>query len=362
MNIRVPVVDKNNIPLMPTKASKARKLIDQGKALPKRNKLGVFYIQLQFEPSGYALQPISMGIDPGSCFTGIGIQTKKSSILGFNLILPRKQISKRLEERRILRRTRRSRRIKRSLPIGLRNNRQARFKNRKGNFLPPSIKASKDFELRIVNLIFDILPISKIYVEKVNNSSSKGFTRTCQGQKYFITELAKLSKVIPKKGFETHNLRLHLKLSKSENKADLNPSSHVHDALTLASFEFLSYNRIGLTNGHDWLGEVKITLNELRFFVVKRPTSRPRKLHLIQFSKGGVRKPYGGFNKIHSFRNGDKVIWKDKTIGFIQANNLYNWVNTKWILVKQLTNGKNLRLLERSKNLNILEVNLFSPA
>ncbi len=52
---RVPVVDKNNIPLMPTKCSKARKLVRDKKAIGKWDKLGQYYIQLTFEPSGIVL-------------------------------------------------------------------------------------------------------------------------------------------------------------------------------------------------------------------------------------------------------------------------------------------------------------------
>ncbi|MGL5077230.1 MAG: RRXRR domain-containing protein, partial [Waterburya sp.] len=48
---RVPVVDKNNQPLMPTKASKARKLVQNGKAIGKFNQLGLYYIQLTFDSS-----------------------------------------------------------------------------------------------------------------------------------------------------------------------------------------------------------------------------------------------------------------------------------------------------------------------
>ena len=90
-------------------------------------------------------------------FTGVSVQSKYFTLCNFNLNLPGKQISKRLEERRVLRRTRRGRRIKRSLPFKLRNHRQVRFNNRKGNSLPPSIKANKNLELKTISLIKDII-------------------------------------------------------------------------------------------------------------------------------------------------------------------------------------------------------------
>ena len=38
-------------PIMPTKASRARRMVRDGKAIGKRNKLGIYYIQLIDEPS-----------------------------------------------------------------------------------------------------------------------------------------------------------------------------------------------------------------------------------------------------------------------------------------------------------------------
>ncbi|QSJ15691.1 RRXRR domain-containing protein [Nostoc sp. UHCC 0702] len=43
---RVPVISKSNSPLMPTKASRARRWVNVGKAIGKFNKLGIFYVQL----------------------------------------------------------------------------------------------------------------------------------------------------------------------------------------------------------------------------------------------------------------------------------------------------------------------------
>jgi hypothetical protein len=58
---------------MPTKSSRARRWIKEGKAKIVKNDLGIFQIKLIVEPSGYDIQDISVGIDPGSCFTGIAI-------------------------------------------------------------------------------------------------------------------------------------------------------------------------------------------------------------------------------------------------------------------------------------------------
>jgi hypothetical protein len=61
----VPVVDKNQKPLMPTKPSRARRWIKEGKATPFW-KRGVFCVRLNVEPSDRKTQSIAVGVDPGS--------------------------------------------------------------------------------------------------------------------------------------------------------------------------------------------------------------------------------------------------------------------------------------------------------
>ncbi|HWZ17582.1 MAG TPA: RRXRR domain-containing protein, partial [Ktedonobacteraceae bacterium] len=47
--LRIPVVDSRGVALMPCTPAKARHLLKNGKARPKRNELGLFYVQLCFE-------------------------------------------------------------------------------------------------------------------------------------------------------------------------------------------------------------------------------------------------------------------------------------------------------------------------
>lgn len=61
----VPVVDKNQQPLMPTTPSRARRWIKEGKATPFW-KRGVLCVRLNVEPSGREVQLIAVGVDPGS--------------------------------------------------------------------------------------------------------------------------------------------------------------------------------------------------------------------------------------------------------------------------------------------------------
>ena len=78
--IRVPVVNPDGTPAMPCKASRARRLVRDDKAIGKRNKLGIYYIQLLEEPSGRETQPIVAGNDPGKHYSGIGLQSSKFTL------------------------------------------------------------------------------------------------------------------------------------------------------------------------------------------------------------------------------------------------------------------------------------------
>src|SRR4028119_1496288 len=157
--IRVPVVSYDNKPLMPTKSSRARKWVKERKAVGKWSDLGIYYVQL-LEPSGNETQPVVVGVDPGKSYAGIGVQSARFTLVRFHLILPFGRVKQRMEQRRMLRRSRRSRRINRNVPFRFRNHRQVRFNNRKQTKVPPSIKASRQLELRVVGELSKIFPLT----------------------------------------------------------------------------------------------------------------------------------------------------------------------------------------------------------
>ena len=105
--LRVPVIDPEGKPLMPTKASRARRWIKEGKAVGKFNKTGQFYVQLLREPSDTNTQPIALGLDPGKHYSGIGVQSAKVTLWTGHLVLPFKHIRERMDNRRMMRRARR---------------------------------------------------------------------------------------------------------------------------------------------------------------------------------------------------------------------------------------------------------------
>ena len=125
--MRVPVLSPEGKPLMPTKQSRARRWLKSGKAKVVHNDLGIFTIQLVSEPSGTNTQPISVGVDPGKLYTGIGVQSAKTTLWMGHLQLPFESVKQRMEQRRMMRRGRRGRRINRKAPYTQRAHRQARF-------------------------------------------------------------------------------------------------------------------------------------------------------------------------------------------------------------------------------------------
>ena len=66
----VPVVDRQQRPLMPTTPARARRWIKTAKATAFW-KGGIFCVRLNIEPAARELQPIAVGIDPGSKKEGI---------------------------------------------------------------------------------------------------------------------------------------------------------------------------------------------------------------------------------------------------------------------------------------------------
>ena len=327
---RVPVISKDGKPLMPTKPSRARRWIKKGKAIGKFNDLDIFYVQLTTEPSENKTQPISVGIDPGKLFSGIGVQSSLFTLWTAHLELPFKRVRERMDSRRLMRRGRRGRRINRKLPFALRAHRQKRFSNRRKSKLPPSIKANRQLELRVLTELSKIYPITDIYFEYIKADvdltsgrkgakSGKGFSAVMVGQKWMLKQLEQYGNVHTRLGWQTSNLRKHLRLEKSKNKAEQSPESHANDGIALACFQFLDYLPFHNYNGHgyDWKGSVKVT--NASFAVIKRPPISRRQLHLMVFSKGGKRRKYGGSTTRHGFRKGD-LVSSPKGIGYVSGD------------------------------------------
>ena len=313
---RVPVVSTEGKPLMPTKSSRARRWIKEGKAVKKWSKLGRFYVQLVNPPSDTQLQPIAVGIDPGKKYSGVAVVSKKNTLLTAHLELPFPKVRSRMRQRAMMRRGRRGRRINRKVPFAQRAHRQIRFNNRRGHKLPPSIRANRQLELRVVSEVCKLFPVSNIFYEYIEARGSKSFSPIMVGQKWGLKQLEQYSPVSTKLGWQTANMREQLGLIKQKHsKGDTIPATHAVDAIALAAYQLLDYKPFFThsSHGHYWQGDIEIT--SAPFMIIKRPPISRRQLHLMLPAKGGGRRKYGGTITPFGIRKGDIVRYKD-TIGF----------------------------------------------
>jgi RRXRR protein len=315
-NIRVPVLSPDGKPLMPTTASRARRWVNQSKATGQWSDIGVYYVQLLSEPSGYDVQEIVVGVDPGKQYSGIGIQSARFTLLTAHLVLPFQKVRERMQQRAMMRRTRRGRRINRKVPFAIRAHRQKRFDNRRGNKLPPSIRANRQLELRVVSEICKLYPVSSIVYEIVKANGSKSFSPVMVGQKWMLKQLEGFTPVASLEGWQTAQIRSQLGLVKDKaNKAKQSPDTHAVDGIALAASHFVRYQKYhkGGEDGAQWTGSVAVT--ESLFKVIRRPPVSRRQLHLMIPAKGGGRRKYGGTTTPFNIRKGDLVKYKE-TFGY----------------------------------------------
>ena len=329
--MRIPVVDQNHQPLMPTTPARARKWIASGKAIACWSDCGQFYVQLAVEPSGYATQSIVVGIDPGKKYAGIGVQSARFTLYTTHLVLPFQTVRDRMDARRLMQRGRRGRRINRKVVFGKRAHRQKRFANRRQGKLAPSIRANRQLELRIVSELCKLDPVKEIRYEYVRADvdltsgrqkarSGKGFSAVMVGQKWMLEQLRPLAPVSTIYGYQTASTRKHLGLTKhkaDKSRAEFN--THAVDGVAIAAshfVEFRKYHKVG-KDGANWFGAVGIT--EAPFFVLRRPPVSRRQLHLMLPAKGGVRRKYGGTTTRHGVRKGD-LVSSPKGLGYVSGD------------------------------------------
>jgi hypothetical protein len=354
--MRVPVLSPEGKPLMPTKSSRARRWLKAGKAKVVYNDLGIFTVQLLSEPSDTKTQPVSVGVDPGKRYTGIGVQSAKATLWMAHLQLPFDTIKGRMEQRRMMRRGRRGRRINRKIPYNQRAHRQARFDNRRHKKVPPSIRANRQLELRVIKELIKLYPLTTLVWEVVVATGNKGFSPVMVGQYWAIDQLKNLLPVVTKEGWQTSNTRQWLGLEKQKTKkGDTVPETHAVDGVSLASNQFVQYRQLKGKQGW-WEGSVDITCAP--FAVIRRPPICRRQLHLMVQSLGGIRRKYGGTTTRHGFRKGDYL--KAEMAGRV----VYGWVsgdtekqvsvsNADWKRLGQFS-AKKVQLLQRSTGLIVV--------
>ena len=337
---------------MPTQPSRARRWLREEKAVIHRNDLQCFAVQLTVD-SGKETQPVAVGVDPGKLYSGIGVHSSKATLFTAHLELPFERIKARMAGRAMMRRNRRGRRINRKIPFNQRAHRQKRFDNRRDHKLPPSIKANRQLEYRVVRELSRLFPISSIIYEIVKAKGNQGFSPVIVGQKVMTERwLPQIAPVTTKFGWETSVRRQSLGLEKDRQKSNQTPATHAVDGVALASYQFLQYRNLKGDQG--WFeGDVEITNSP--FSIVKRPPISRRQLHLMVPAKGGVRRNYGGTVTRHGFQKGDFVETERKGTkyrGWVSGNtkNQISVSGFDWKRIGQFSANKT-QLLKRNTNL-----------
>ena len=271
----VPVVDKNQNPLMPTKPSRARKWIASGKATPFWQK-GVFCVRLNVNPSDVYKQEIAVGVDPGSKKEGFTVKSKAHTYFNVQADAHNK-VGKKVEKRRELRRGRRSRKCPN------RKNRTNRLANRER--IPAGTRARWDWKLRILEWLSKLYPLTHICVEDIKARTLKrakqwnqSFSPLEVGKQWFYTEVEKRWELLTLQGWETKEIRDRLGLKKSSRKLSETFEAHCVDSWCLA------YHTVGGLDIPD----------NTRIFCISPIPIRRRELHRQNPQKGGKRPRYGG--------------------------------------------------------------------
>lgn len=274
--LRVPVVDKDQKPLMPTTPRRARKMIKTRKATPFWSK-GIFCIRLNTEPSDRNTQPVVVGVDPGSKKEGLSVVSKHMDFLHVQLDA-RHQVKDKMTNRAQLRRTRRGRNTPCRPP---RWNRASLRKDR----VPPSTKARWDWKLRVLKWLMKLYPVSQVVVEDIKAKTKRGqkkwnrsFSPLEVGKNWFYTEVLQLAFLSTRKGWETKELREKFRLKKTSRKKAEIFEAHCVDSWVLAA------DALGITRSPQM--KKLLCLVPLNF--------RRRSLHLQIPQKGNKRRVHGG--------------------------------------------------------------------
>lgn len=272
---------------MPTTPKRASKLIRSRQATPFWRK-GIFCIRLNREPKSREKQPIACGVDPGSKKHGFTAKSEARTYLNIQVDAVT-WVKKRVETRRNLRRSRRTR----TCPY-----RKPRWANRsRVGFLPPSTKARWQLILRVVNILRSVLPITDYVVEDVGAVSKKGqrrwnssFSPVQHGKNHLYYELRNIGELHLREGWENKELRDALRLKKTSQKLSDSWNAHCVDSWVMCH----------------WLLGGELVPDNMRILHYTPLQFHRRQLHKQNFQKGHIRPPYGSTRSL-GFKRGSIV-------------------------------------------------------
>jgi RRXRR protein len=261
-------------PLTPTTPARARKLLRAGVAKKVWSRFGTFGVQLVIE-SRTEIPLTTLGYDGGTKFEGFAVVCGEENVLAVKLDLPdKKQIVRKLEQRRTLRRARHFRKCRR---------RPVRFDNRtrRPDWIAPSQLVLVQSRLKVLDALFAIYPIQRVGFEDVRFNHAKhrwgtNFSTVEIGKTRIKSWLAERSEVHLFEGWQTQEFRKQYGYPKTAVKSADKFTAHCSDALALACAAGIHHPILA--------GR----------FIVVDDTYRPvrRKLHDTQPAKGGVREAY----------------------------------------------------------------------
>ena len=272
---------------MPCCPARARRLIASREATPFIHK-GVFCIRLNRVPSDNKIQPITIGVDPGSKKEGLSLTTQTKTVLNIQLDAVT-WVKDALESRRNARRARRQRRTP------CRKNKYLNVSTKE--WLPPSTKARWQLKLNLIRSLTKIFPISTCVIEDIKartkpdkKSWNVSFSPLEVGKKWFYSQLEYMGlNVVLKQGFDTAELRKQYGLLKSIHKLDNTWNAHCVDSWVLSVYN-----------------AQKLPILDKTMLFIRPMQFHRRQLHAFQPAKDGIRRAYGSTRSM-GFRRGSIV-------------------------------------------------------
>jgi hypothetical protein len=398
------VLNQRSKPLMPCSPRKARILLREHKArIVKRSP---FTIQLLFA-TGETKQEINLGVDAGSKHIGISATTIKKELFSAEVQV-RSDIVDLISTRRQNRRTRRGR-LRYRKPRFLN-----RVKTKKKGWLAPSIRNKIDTHLKIVNLVNEILPVSRTIVEvasfdiqKINNPDITGKEyqegdmlgfwnvrqfvlhrdgHKCQGKKKCKNKILNVHHIESRKygGNRPENLitlceECHKNHHSGKMKLTFAKRKSFRDATFMSIMRWSFYNKlkenypnVSLTYGYITKNTriTNVLPKEHRidafciagnmtakrivdWYFIKKVRRHNRQIHKAKILKGGKRKLNQAPYLVKGFRLFDKVKFEDKEC-FIFGRRTSGFFDLRTLngdKIHDSANVKKLELLEQRKGL-----------
>lgn len=273
--------------MMPCCPARARRLIASREATPFIHK-GVFCIRLNRAPSDNKIQPVNLGVDPGSKKEGMSVTTQTKTVINIQLDAVT-WVKDALESRRNARRARRFR----NTPC--RKNKYLNSSTKE--WLSPSTKARWQLKLNFIRSLIKIFPISTCVIEDIKAKTKPdkknwnvSFSPLEVGKKWFYLQLESMGlNVVLKQGFDTAELRKQHGLHKSKYKLSNKWDAHCVDSWILSAYN-----------------TEKLPILDTTMLLIKPMQFHRRQLHAFQPAKYGIRRPYGSTRSM-GFRRGSIV-------------------------------------------------------